>query len=86
MRVVGVKLKGLLVPINREEDRILRKSSQSSDGLQDDREFSPLRYIDTMGNQKEIRKSVNNFLHSIHIHVVQILLGLVVHVILYMTR
>ena len=55
---VGVKLKGLLVPIDREEERRLRgrKGSQSSDGLQDDREFSPLRFIDATGDQRELRK------------------------------
>ena len=73
---VGVKLKGLLVPLDKVEEGRLRnrKSSQSSDRLQDDREFSPLRYIDVMGDQKELRKSVNNFLHS--------LIGLIVRVIL----
>ena len=68
----GVMLKGVLVPLDKDyiegeeesevEDRRKRKRTHSAEanrkrfGTQEDREFSPLRFSDPMGDTKERSK------------------------------
>ena len=60
----GVRLKGILVPLEQEEEHQQVKKKAKSAGVnpgavpgsQEDGEFSPLRVTDVMGNTRELRK------------------------------